>query len=92
LINAGFTDEIVAALVRAPIAARLEALDLSRGTLSDAGAAELARAALPRLAHLDVSESYLSAATIAALSAAFPTVIAASQKPDDGDRYPSVLE
>ncbi|MCX5744976.1 MAG: hypothetical protein NT062_21010, partial [Proteobacteria bacterium] len=95
LKNAAFTDELCELLARAPLAAQLVELDLSMGTMSDAGARALVAAApaLPRLAHVDVSRNYLSDDGIAQLAAAFPTLIAADQGvADEDDRYPSVGE
>lgn len=73
LCNAPFTDDLVAALPSAPIAQRLIALDVSRGTLGDDAAAALAKAAkrFPRLAELDVDLNYLTPGAVASLRRAF---------------------
>lgn len=90
--NSDFVDEVARALPRAPFAATLESLDLSMGTLSDDGARALAAHAdaFPKLARVDVSESFLTAAGIGALRDAFDNVIALEQR--TGERYVSVGE
>ena len=94
LVNATDTDALVAPILRAPWAAELETLDLSRGTLGDRGAALLVegRTRLPRLTRLDVTASFLSAAAVARLVDAFPEVVADDLRPTDDDRFPAVLE
>jgi hypothetical protein len=97
--NSEFTDQIVAALVNAPILSQLERLDLSMGTLTDAGAAVLA-ANVEKLRHLkkiDVDDNYLSEAGIRTLRDAFgrKVNIGVQDKldPDNpNDRYVSVGE
>ncbi|MDQ3369860.1 MAG: TIGR02996 domain-containing protein, partial [Myxococcota bacterium] len=72
-VNTDLTDELVAELVATPHLARLTHLDLSRGTLSDAGGQLLGRALAdglaPQLRSLDVGECYLTAAGLEALRA-----------------------
>lgn len=97
LKNADFTDDIVPMLVRGDVMAQLEHLDLSMGTLTDAGAQVLIQHAdeLQHLSSINVDRNFLSDATIDALEAAFPTttVSAARQKEDYGDgTYVSVGE
>ena len=79
-------DQLARALVDSPIAARLESLDLSLGTLGDVGAALLATSAarFPRLRRLDVNDCFVSDEGIARLNAAFHEVI------DDGQRHGDV--
>ncbi|MGC4119791.1 MAG: TIGR02996 domain-containing protein [Myxococcales bacterium] len=98
LRNAEFEDELARAIGEAPIAERLESLDLSMGTLGDDGARSLAAQArrFPNLKRLDVSRNFLGPEGIAALQRAFPAIDARDQKVDfDGDparRYVSAWE
>lgn len=72
LMNAPFTDEILERLAACPLAPRLEVLDFSLGTLSDAGTGRLAklRAAFPRLVSLVVYDCALSDRGLARLRTA----------------------
>ena len=75
LMNADFTDEVVPVVAKSPLAAQLETLDFTLGTLSDAGARVLAqqRAAFPQLARLAVYDCALTADGLAVLrDAGFP--------------------
>jgi len=97
LKNAAFTDEICSQLATSPLMPQLHELDLSLGTMSDAGAEALAAAAeaFPKLARLDVSDNYLGDAAIAVLRRAFPAValtIGEQRDGDEDDRFPSVGE
>jgi len=97
LKNAAFTDEICGQLATSPLMPQLRELDLSLGTMSDAGAEALAAAAeaFPKLARLDVSDNYLGDAAIAMLRRAFPAVAlttGAQRDGDEDDRFPSVGE
>jgi hypothetical protein len=96
LRNCAFADELAAALPHRPIAARLDRLDLSMGTLGDSGAYALVQNAslFPELDELVVDDNFLSAAGLHALETRFPHVISRSQKtPFDGDeRYVSAGE
>jgi len=97
LMDAAFADEICRELVGSPLAAQLRELDLSLGTMSDAGAEALVAnaSAFPNLVTLDVSSNYLGNDTIASLARTFPKVIAGDHKDgdeDEDDRYPSVGE
>jgi hypothetical protein len=98
LVNTSFTDELADALVRSPRLPQLELLDLSHGTLTDAGALAIARAhsdgRAPRLRAIDVSESYLTEDGIAALRATRLAIRSADQRTadDDGLRYCAVGE
>ncbi|HET9993686.1 MAG TPA: hypothetical protein VFQ65_34350 [Kofleriaceae bacterium] len=102
IMNSPFSDEVVPAILAWSGAARLETLDFSLGTLSDAGARLLAgaRAAFPALQRLGVFECSLTPAGLARLAeAGYPvdaTAISAAenwrepqQKPA---RYCSVSE
>lgn len=97
LRNAASADALAGAVAGSPIAARLAALDLSMGTLSDDGAAELGAGAaqFPALRTLNVDDNYLSAEAIATLRSRFPQadVVSRGQKTADGDdRYVTVAE
>jgi hypothetical protein len=84
---AGFTDELVAILATCPLARQLESLDLSGGTLSDAGAAELH--AFAHLRELDASHAYLTPHARDVLAQLGPrAVLDDPQSPDDDFRRP----
>ncbi|GLW05189.1 hypothetical protein Misp01_03190 [Microtetraspora sp. NBRC 13810] len=68
-------DEIASAVAAAPVVARLEALSLGMGVLTDAGAeALLSGQPLSHLQHLDLHHNYLSEETAARVEKALPTV------------------
>ena len=96
LVNCEYTDDVCAIIAGSPLAAQLESLDLSRGTMSEAGVRALAeaKAALPRLAKLDVSDNFLSPAAGVLLHAAYPFATVADQRneADWGARVVSVGE
>ncbi len=97
LCNAELTDALAGALPGARIAAWLESLDLSMGTLGDEAATELAAqgAAFPALRQLSVDDNFLTEAALVALRAGFPgvTIVSNSQKEgEEGERYVSVAE
>lgn len=71
LCNCELADELVPVLARSPLLPRLRHLDLSRGTLGDAGAQALLEhaAAFRHLETLDLGQSYLAPDALAALSA-----------------------
>ncbi len=76
---------------------QLRTLDLSRGMMTDAGAATLVehRAAFAQLDVLDVSDNYLSEKAIRSLGKLARRVVAKPQKDDEGDldmRWVSVGE
>ncbi|BAY74520.1 leucine rich repeat variant [Nostoc linckia NIES-25] len=88
LRNSQFTDEIVNAIVTSPIINSISVLDLSMGTLSDAGAEELLNCeAINYLDILNVSESFLSQEMIEKLSGLDVRVLANHQKKEDDDSY-----
>jgi uncharacterized protein (TIGR02996 family) len=94
LMNCEFTDGAIGALVDAAVLPRLEVLDLSLGTLSDAGAAELRRER-ERLAHLrrlDVGQSFLSEEGVGRVQGICAEVVTARQRGDGEHRYVSVGE
>jgi uncharacterized protein (TIGR02996 family) len=99
LRNAAFTDELVEQLARSAILPRLRSLDLSMGTLSDAGVSAMAavRERFAHLDHLELDDNALDqtkelAATLAKQvhvgDAHAPTRV----EPDIASRYPSVGE
>jgi hypothetical protein len=90
LRNAAFADEMIDRLVRSPLLAGLQVLDLSMGTLGDEGAGKLLNcAALRDLETLNVAESYLSGAMIDQLSALGIQVIAVEQREEEDEEDPS---
>lgn len=96
LKNADFQDAIAAVVGQGALVAQLTHLDLSMGTLTDAGARALLEA-MPKLQHLevlDISENFVSDELVAQLRAAFPgTLEAADQEEQDGDwLYTTVSE
>ena len=79
--------------------ARLEALDLSMGTMTDAGAQTLLthREQLKHLKTLDVDDNYLSDEAVASLRSAFPQLVSNEQRVAEAyegalHRYASVGE
>nr|WP_322714978.1 STM4015 family protein [Nostoc sp. ChiSLP03a]MDZ8216263.1 STM4015 family protein [Nostoc sp. ChiSLP03a] len=88
LRNSQFTDEIANAIVTSPIINSISVLDLSIGTLSDAGAEQLLNCeAINYLDILNVSESFLSEEMIEKLSGLDVRVLASNQKHEDDDSY-----
>lgn len=102
LCNSAMVTDIVRFLPTTRIAKQLTELDLSRGTMSDDDAIELAAEAkaFPKLRQLDVSRSWLTGAGIKALKKAFPGVKLSAEEQDDpatadedyGGRYVRVGE
>jgi uncharacterized protein (TIGR02996 family) len=95
LCNCEFADELAAAVARSRILPRLAHLELSHGTLDDAGAQVLLdhADAFRHLASLDLRSNYLSPAACDALARLGPTVDTSGQQlPEDGHRYVSVSE
>jgi len=99
LRNAEFTDELVARLVDSPVLVQLEELDLSLGTLSDAGARTLALHAgrFKHLRWLGLDQNYLTEEGVALVEGVCPRVTTRGQKAadafyDEGARYVSVGE
>jgi hypothetical protein len=90
LRNAAFADEMIDRLVRSPLLAGLQVLDLSMGTLGDEGAGKLLNcAALRDLETLNVAESYLSGAMIDQLSTLGIQVMAMEQREEEDEEDPS---
>jgi hypothetical protein len=82
-------------LLDSPLLPQLTRLDLSLGCLSDEGVEALLRRRerLSTLQELDVSESFISQAALAELSASGAPVVAKNQRErDDGQRYVAVGE
>ncbi|SCL22605.1 hypothetical protein GA0074692_1424 [Micromonospora pallida] len=105
LCNAEIADEVAAAVATAPVVARLAVLDLSRGTMTDAGLdALLAGQPLTHLHRLDLYHHYLSeeaarraVARLAGVRLAGVRVdVSDPQEPDEDDgevyRYTAVGE
>ena len=96
LRDSEIVDGIAAALKTAPIASRLESLDLSIGTLSDVGGqALLDNPGLKNLKQLDLHRHYLSEKMMAALKREFRNVNVDEPEGDDtdeDDRYVAVGE
>jgi uncharacterized protein (TIGR02996 family) len=90
IMNSPFSDEVVPAILAWPGAARLETLDFSLGTLSDAGARLLAasRKAFPALKRLGVFECALTSAGMATLADAGYPVDARAISPAENWREP----
>ena len=93
LANADFADELVAEVARTPWPPKLEHLDLSMGTMSDAGAERILAKAkrFAKLASLDLSDNGLSAAMCARIQEALPNARVSGQSPGE-DCYVSVGE
>jgi uncharacterized protein (TIGR02996 family) len=96
LRNAEIASDIARAIVDAPIAKRLESLDLSMGTLDDDAARELATHAnrFEKLKRLSVDDNFLTDASLAPLRARWGERLhSEEQKEIEGDwRYVSVSE
>jgi hypothetical protein len=88
LRNSQFTNDLIERLVRSPLLAGLQVLDLSMGTLTDEGAAKLLECdAIRDLEILNVSESYLSGAMIDQLQSLGIQVIADEQRTEEYEEY-----
>ena len=95
LANAFFADDIAIEVAQSKLPPKLEVLDLSMGTMTDAGAERLLARAdeLRRLTTLDLSSNYLSPTMCARLQSALPNVRVDEQKQTDDEwRYVSVSE
>lgn len=95
LKNSEFADEIASAMKGAKVLKTLKTLDLSLGTMTDAGAEALA-AAKDSLAHLevlDLTRNFLSAKGIKAVKGLCKKVITSEQEDSDDDyRYVAISE
>jgi hypothetical protein len=97
LRNCEWADQLAGAVARAPILDRIQRLDLSLGTLGDAGVEALvASPAVRRLQHLDIHHHFVSDAGVAKLKALGISVNADDRPaPDRNDpdyRYVAVSE
>jgi hypothetical protein len=96
LRDSEIADAITVALAKAPIVSRIEALDLSLGTLSDdGGQALLDNQQLKRLKLLDLHHHYLSKEMMKSLKQAFPGVNLDDPQDSDtdaDDRFVAVSE
>ena len=97
--NAEFLDEVAAAIPKAKILKQLKTLDLSLGTMTDAGAEALAAHpdAFKHLDVLDLTRNYLTKKGIAAVKSLAKKVLTGEQEQsdDDGDevyRYVRITE
>lgn len=89
LANADFADDVAAEVARGELPKLLESLDLSMGTMTDAGAERLlsAREKLSRLKQLDLSSNYLSPQMCTRLARELGNVVCDTQKQGDGEDY-----
>jgi hypothetical protein len=80
-----FSDDLVAALAASKMLRKLEALDLSRGTLTNAGARALVKIGkdLPRLEDIDLSGHSLARGVVEELRAAFGERLIIDDSVDD---------
>ncbi len=87
-------DEIAAALADAPILDQLHTLDLSMGTLTDAGAEALLNSErVKKLRHLDLSHHFMSEKMMKRWKqSGLPVDISDAQDEDDEYRYPALTE
>lgn len=94
LRNCEYTDEIAAAIADAPVLKGLRSLDLSMGTLGNAGAVALIGSPLVAgLELLDVSHHYMSPAVAKKLASLGPKLVAKDRvEPEDNPRYVQVGE
>jgi len=98
LRNCEWADELAAAVAAAPILGRIKRLDLSMGTLTDAGVdALVASPAVRGLEHIDIAHHYVSPAGVAKLTALGIEVNAANRREaesynDEEHRYIAVSE
>lgn len=94
LRDSEIADDVAGWLAGEPWVAQLDTLDLSLGTVGDAGAqALLGSAHVGKVKRLDLSHHYISEPVQARLRAAFPGVVLDDpQEDDDGDRYVAVGE
>ncbi|HSK01883.1 MAG TPA: WGR domain-containing protein [Kofleriaceae bacterium] len=89
LMNSEFADALPEALARSRLLPQLRELDLSMGTMTDAGARAIAehRDAFKHLDRLNVSINYLSKAGVAALKGVAKNLEAGQQRADEDPEY-----
>ena len=96
LRNAEFTDELCEVLPKAKVLAQLQELDLSMGTMTDAGAHVLATnpTVFRRLKTLDVSENFLTKEGQKLVATAAQSAVSGKQRTpyDEDARYAAVGE
>lgn len=90
LRNSEIADEIAPAIANDPLLDQLKTLDLSGGTLTDAGAeALIASPRIARLGALNLHRNYLTEATLPRLKALGPQIdVGGQEEPDDWDGEP----
>ncbi|PRP93277.1 WGR domain protein [Enhygromyxa salina] len=83
LCNAEFQDAIAQELANSPLLAQLTGVDMSLGTMTDAGAGQILKAAkkFAHLERLDLRKNFISAEVCAQLKAALPQVEVGGQEP-----------
>jgi uncharacterized protein (TIGR02996 family) len=92
LCNAAFADDIARAVVRSNLLPKLRVLDMSKGTLGDAGVSAILEkaSALHRLERLIVEDNYLSDEMTEGLDEAFGSRVVIgnqSEEDEEGNRY-----
>jgi hypothetical protein len=94
LMNASFTDELVEALVRSPILARIKSLSLAHGMLTDAGIATIVKHAdaFKHLTALDITNNYATPDGVASLHGVCTIVSEEQRNPNDDYRYVALSE
>ncbi len=87
LMNSDFTDDMVTALVKAPILQQLRILDLSMGTMSDVGAAVMLENTRPfsHLEKIELDQNFISDEMAAELRKAFAHRVSVSSQKDAYD-------
>ncbi len=93
LMNCPFTDGICERLGTSAVVRQLSSLDLSMGTMTDAGARALLqhRAALAHLKTIDISQSYVTEGMVAELGAIGATIVANDMREDEDPDYRYVV-
>jgi hypothetical protein len=92
LMNSTIANDIAALVVNSPIIHQLETLDLSLGVLDDEGVKSLHGLAEARtLKKLNLTHHYASQAAVAALKAALPCEVDASEAQSPDDEWRSIV-
>lgn len=94
LMNASFTDDLVEALARSPILARIESLSLAHGLLTDAGVATIVKhaGAFEHLTALDISNNYVTSDGVGSLRSVCNVVSDEQRDVNDDYRYVALAE